>query len=288
MGEDGLDSINMDVTLPQTPAPTTALSSIQGPYEVMPALRASGPQNPSTLVARDRGFPIPSPSSSHNYGTPPNAASLSSRRLSVRASSFGQSGYMTILGAEEEVSDKSEEVQVQPRKGTAGAELISPALQDAFAETYLEYCYTWCPVLDPVLLRNNPTELPPLLQNALALLGTRVNPPLVQFREPAAYYERCKEIFYSDSCGHPLLRIAALMLFFWWSTGPPNQVNMDNAWWWTGITIRAAQEYGLNREPKPSQITHPWDSPGLRRRIWWTLFVSLPRASLALRQTDPS
>lgn len=165
--------------------------------------------------------------------------------------------------------------KVQQGQLLTGIETISPALQEGFIESYLEYCYVWCPVLDRDFFHGHGgADESPLLQHALALCGTRINPPLIQYRDSMVYYNRAKELFYNNYEGNALVRLASIMLFFWWSTGAPNQLNMDNAWWWTGIAIRVAQECGLNREPQPRQLTQPWETAGLRRRIWWTLFVS--------------
>lgn len=162
-------------------------------------------------------------------------------------------------------------------------EPISPVLQDVFIESYLEYCFVWCPVLDRDFLQNNAgAEDCSLLQHALALCGSCINPPLIQVKSPAVYYRGAKTIFYNDYKVNPLLRVASIMLFFWWSAGAPNLTNMDNAWWWTGIAIRIAQEAGLHREPQPNQQDQPWETVGLRRRIWWTLFVSTNPIFLAL------
>jgi hypothetical protein len=61
-------------------------------------------------------------------------------------------------------------------------------------------------------------------------------------------------------------------------------VHKDAAWWWTGIAIKYAQQVGLHREPKNVQDVGGEAMQGLRRRIWWTLFVS----STTLSKSRPS
>lgn len=208
----------------------------------------------------------PSPGPSHPQSTP----STRTKQLSVQETSFGDAGYMTVF-SRDNVVDEDEVQQTQ----LSVVEPIPSALQESFIESYFEYCYTWCPVLDHSLLHGRSgTEDSPLLQNALALCGTRINPPLIQYKDSRIYYNRAKELFYNNYEGRALVRLASFMLFYWWSTGAPNQLNTDNAWWWTGIAIRVAQECGLHREQQPHQLNHPWETDGLRRRIWWTLFVS--------------
>ena len=67
------------------------------------------------------------------------------------------------------------------------------------------------------------------------------------------------------------------MFFYWWSAGPPNVASMDNSFWWTGVAIRLAQQIGMHREPSPRD-----KDAGLKRRIWWTLYVSHPIACFNL------
>ncbi|POR32512.1 Fungal specific transcription factor domain-containing protein [Tolypocladium paradoxum] len=198
-----------------------------------------------------------------------SAKSSGSQQLSVQASCFGDTGYMQIL-SRDNVLDEDKILTHQ-----ANLETISSALQEGFLESYFEYCFVWCPVLDRDFLQNPSSGLDesPLLQQALALCGNRINPPLIQYRDSAVYYNRAKELFYSNYESNALVRLASIMLFFWWSAGAPNLLNMDNAWWWTGIAIRIAQECGLHREPQPHQLAQDGKTAGLRRRIWWTLFA---------------
>lgn len=53
----------------------------------------------------------------------------------------------------------------------------------------------------------------------------------------------------------------------------PHTVHKDAAWWWTGLAIKYAQQLGLHREPKSAEDVGGTAMQGLRRRIWWTLFV---------------
>ena len=51
-------------------------------------------------------------------------------------------------------------------------------------------------------------------------------------------------------------------------------MHKDAAWWWTGVAIKYAQQVGLHREPKDVAAVGGQEAQSLRRRIWWTLFVS--------------
>lgn len=197
-----------------------------------------------------------------------------------QASCFGDTGYMQLLSSNADnhlISPAGEPVALSD-----GSISISPPLLESFLESYVHCCHTWCPVLDQDLLLAH-LDHSPLLQNAIALCGNRVNPPLIRVRDSAEHYSIARSHFYGGTENNALVRLASVMLFWWWSTGCATMPNMDNAWWWTGIAIRIAEEMGLHREP-PSTLPPP--IAGLRRRIWWTLFMR--DSILSLSQGRPT
>ena len=150
--------------------------------------------------------------------------------------------------------------------------LPEPDLQQSFAETYFEYCYTWCPVLDRERL---PLELAhsPLLVNALAVVGSHIQPPMIPHDGPATYYERARSKFYNDEESDVMISLKAISLFYWWSPRPPSILHRHSSWWWTSVVIRHAQQLGIHREPAPDHpLRHSIDL-SLRKRIWWTAFA---------------
>ncbi|PGH27756.1 hypothetical protein AJ80_00544 [Polytolypa hystricis UAMH7299] len=156
------------------------------------------------------------------------------------------------------------------------ADIPPPALQEGFKDTYFEYVYTWCPVLERNTSHGEPCEYDSiLLKQALALLGSRIEPPVMHHATPAIYYERAKASFYGSREKDPLTCLRALLLLIWWSS-PPSTVSTDSDYWWTGVAIRLGQQIGLHREPQShhgvEQMKH-YETQGLRRRIWWTLFA---------------
>lgn len=151
---------------------------------------------------------------------------------------------------------------------------IPPVLLESFAETYFEYCYPWCPIIErDAFYQDDLITNSLLLRHAFALLGSQLEPAIIKHADPGEYYNRAKTLFYGASESNPLTCISALILFYWWGGGPPNTISMDTVWWWTGVAIRQAQQIGLHRELKSGQSLKPGETPGLRRRIWWTLFV---------------
>jgi hypothetical protein len=69
----------------------------------------------------------------------------------------------------------------------------------------------------------------------------------------------------------PLIRIVSVLFLQWMSAGPPNLLSLDSQYFWTGVAVRLSQEIGLYRDP--AKLSWCKDH-GLRRRIFWTLFVS--------------
>ncbi|POR32499.1 Fungal specific transcription factor domain-containing protein [Tolypocladium paradoxum] len=182
------------------------------------------------------------------------------------ASYLGDSGYMQIF------SNESGDFMEQQLPRPLRVDSIPPGVQEGHLGVFFEYAVTWCPVLDRDTFETDPSlRQSLLLRHALALCGNQIKPSLLHRSSSLEHYNRAKELFYGNHEPNPLIRIMALMLFYWWSAEPPNVVSLDNASWWTGTAIRLAQQIGLHRE---SPSNHAWlagESPGLRRRLWWTL-----------------
>lgn len=111
------------------------------------------------------------------------------------------------------------EPQQRSTEPSSGEALPPLELQQSFAETYFEYCWPWCPILDKASFWNEYSTTPPssLLSNSLALLGTQVRPPIIQHADAAEYYKRAKMQFYMDEESNPLVSLQAIMLFYWWA-----------------------------------------------------------------------
>ncbi|KAL4877818.1 fungal-specific transcription factor domain-containing protein [Aspergillus karnatakaensis] len=159
--------------------------------------------------------------------------------------------------------------------------LPNPDLQQSFVETYLEYCLPWCPVLDRDQLNIDELSQSPLLVNALAIVGSHIQPPVMPHDGPASYYERARNLFYNDSEPDVVRSLQAVSLFYWWSPRPPSILHRHSSWWWTSVVIRHCQQLGVHQQPSPgpglasSQHNHPANhrSHLIRRRIWWTAFA---------------
>ncbi|KAJ5468983.1 hypothetical protein N7475_006735 [Penicillium sp. IBT 31633x] len=150
--------------------------------------------------------------------------------------------------------------------------LPDPDLQQTFTETYWEYCYTWCPVLDRDTLSEELSRSP-LLVNALAAMGSHIKPPMIPHDGPASYYERARTRFYNDEESDVMTSLKAISLFYWWSPRPPTILHRHSSWWWTSVVIRHCQQLGIHREPPRDHPLRQTLDLSLRRRIWWTAFA---------------
>lgn len=130
---------------------------------------------------------------------------------------LGDTGIMPIFAQERRaIARTSQSSHAAPK--LTGFDLPPLELQESFGETYFDYCWPWCPVLDERTFRSCIDESPSaLLINALALLGMRIRPPIVRHAEAAEYYHRAKMLFYTDQETDPIVSLQSIMLFYWWA-----------------------------------------------------------------------
>lgn len=204
-------------------------------------------------------------------------AVTSSSQDEYQSAYLGDSGYMPIFSHQSEGEPSLSPLQ-SPKEGcTRPVDDIPPALRQTHLDVYFEYASVWCPVLDRATYESSPQfSQSILLKHALALCSNQIQPPLIDQVSSSDHYQRAKELFYCNHERNPLVRIIAVMLFYWYSSEPPNSVSTDNTWWWTGLAIRLAQQMRLHRRLDGAHPLCEGDTPSLRRRIWWTLMVCYP------------
>lgn len=183
-------------------------------------------------------------------------------------------GFLRVFGPENSDDAKKQFTSASAGRGKGGIpEPLHPDLQQSFVETYFEYCYAWCPILDRSTVFHDLARSP-LLSNALALLGSHIQPPMVPHEQPVRYYERARKLFYDNEEVDAMIALKGVSLFYWWAPRSLVMVHRDSAFWWTSVVIRHAQQMDMHREPGPH---HPlWTSKisnSVRKRIWWTAFV---------------
>lgn len=181
-------------------------------------------------------------------------------------------GFLQLYGPENEYDAERQEIEAQLGAKSNLSDPRQQELLQSFAETYFEYCYPWCPVLERDTL-SDALHRSPLLANALATAASHIQPPLVPHEGPGTYYKRASSLFYNDEEPDILTQIKAVSLFYWWAPRPPSTVHRHSSWWWTSVVIRHAQQMNFHREPRVDHpLRHRLDLSA-RRRIWWTAFA---------------
>lgn len=189
----------------------------------------------------------------------------------------GSSTLMDVYEPEHTSDAFSQQLAWQDRRTSTNVPLSSdPSLEllQSFQETYYEHCYAFCPVLEKRPLAEELSQSR-LLCNALALVGSHIKPPMIPHSGPACYYTAAKQLFYFDEEPDVILCLKALCLFYWWSPKPPTAIHRDSSWWWQSVIIRHAQQVGYHREPGADHPRYADVDLGIRRKLWWTAFVSI-------------
>jgi len=206
-------------------------------------------------------------------------------------------GFLKVYAQENQFDAETQAIVAQMEHRYCSA--LDPDLEQTFTDTYFEYCYPWCPVLDRATIACDISRSP-LLANALALASSHIRPPLLPHSGPDVYYKRARTIFYEDQEADEIMALKALCLFYWWAPKSPNRVHRhsyvpsksqifgivayyiissNSSWWWTSVIIRHAQQMNIHREPSLDDARRHQLQLGLRRRIWWTVFVSFYRCA---------
>ena len=182
---------------------------------------------------------------------------------------MGDASYMQIFN--HDATDGTMTATLPAIIGDVDVDSIPAVLRAAYLDTYYHFCFTWSPIISTDAGCDSNNSL--MLRHGLALVGSCIRPPLTQHTSPSEHYERMKALFYGNHEMNPVQRLSALMLLHCWGSHPPDIVGVDTQWWWLGVTIRLAQELGVHRELRPDQHAQHGETPGLRRRVWWTLFA---------------
>ena len=72
----------------------------------------------------------------------------------------------------------------------------------------------------------------------------------------------------------PLTVIAATIMLHWYNPDGPEHVSFDTSRFWIQIGAGLASQVGLHKEPSPGP------EGVVRRRLWWTLVVSISNHTL--------
>jgi hypothetical protein len=205
----------------------------------------------------------------------PNGASDTSPGKEIGESHSGDidTGFLQVYGPEDQQTANKVALAAAQDPKHQSSNSLPQELLERFAETYWDYCYAWCPVLDPDTLDQEMANSP-LLANSVALAASHIRPPLVPHEGPDKYYEKARLMFYNDDEPDTLMALKAISLFYWWAPKPPSTPLRHSSWWWSSVIIRTAQQINVHREPPESEPMREKLQLSLRRRLWWTVFVS--------------
>lgn len=143
-------------------------------------------------------------------------------------------------------------------------------LRQSLVEAFQDKCWTWMPVVDvPSDARDFPSNNIALLPlQAIMLVGALMRPGICNKTTCDTYYYRVKSLVHSGYERNPLNILAALCLVQYYAPTAPKDVSVDTPRFWWSSALGIAQQIGLHRQPARRGRDH-----GLRRRIWWTLYV---------------
>lgn len=240
--------------------------------------RAPSDHPSASTITREQPAIRPPQTSSHQID--PSPSQRSQRSTDSRTGLIEQShrgdidtGFLQVYGPENDMDAQEQTFADSFHQKHSPSDHQQQDLIESYAETYWEYCYPWCPVLDPDDLFDGISRSP-LLENALAAAGSHIQPPLVPHQGPAEYYAKARSIFYNDEESDPMTTLKSVALFYWWAPRAPTTVHRHSSWWWTSVLIRHAQQMNLHREPATAHPMRTEHILSVRRRIWWTAFVS--------------
>jgi hypothetical protein len=153
------------------------------------------------------------------------------------------------------------------------------AIRDSLINNFITYCAPWMPIVEADELKQlgldatesiRDTGSSLLLAQALFVAGSRVQSSRISFASCSDFYNRAKALFFTEHEPNPLNVIRALCLLQWYSPSGPEFVSIHSSGFWLSVAVGLAFQLGLHREPDPR-----WADGKLRRRVFWTLFVSV-------------
>lgn len=146
------------------------------------------------------------------------------------------------------------------------------AVHESLVEAFNEDCHPWMPVMDlnDVSLRGAANHSL-LLSQAVYLAASRVttSASIQAFSSSADIYQRAKALYWVGHEKTPLTVIKAITMLHWYTPDGPAHVSYDTSEYWLKIGVGLAYQISLHKEPAAGP------ERALRRRVWWTLVVSV-------------
>lgn len=142
-------------------------------------------------------------------------------------------------------------------------------VRQSLYEAFFERCWTWMPVVDCDILQDSSKAPSILLQQAMLLAGSRVQKIPKEYGSPEDFYQRTKALLDTQYEPDVLSALAALCMIQWYNPAAPTDISAHSSKFWVTYAVGLAQQLGLHRRSEK-----PVEREGLRRRIWWCLYVS--------------
>ncbi|KAF2167605.1 hypothetical protein M409DRAFT_22407 [Zasmidium cellare ATCC 36951] len=142
-------------------------------------------------------------------------------------------------------------------------------VRQILVDAYFEFCWTWMPVVDEGFLLCTSTDPPsmPVLQ-AVFLAGAQMRSNTATIMAPEELYVRVKCLIDVGLERDPIKTLMALCLIQWWNPTIPTDVSTNSSRFWASYAIGLAFQVGLHKRPRKALA-----DAGLRKRIFWTLYV---------------
>ena len=172
------------------------------------------------------------------------------------------------VGATERLSD--EDIRILQMQHAF--DLPPRAVREGLIDTFMKRCSPWMPIIERSWLVERHGNQPSiLLLQAVFLAASRVSsaPAVAEYASSNDFYRRAKALFWSGYEKNTITVITAVCILHWYNPEGPEHVSINTSGFWNRVGIGLAYQIGLHKEPLQGR-----DAP-LRRRLWWTLFVSV-------------
>jgi hypothetical protein len=145
------------------------------------------------------------------------------------------------------------------------------AVRDSLIDVFMKRCAPWMPIVERTWLQETADNRPSiLLLQSVFLAASRVTsaPAVTAYASSHEFYRRAKALFWSGWEKNPLTVIAAVCILHWYNPECPEHVSTNTSGFWRYVGVGLAHQIGLQKEPRGQ------DGRALRRRLWWSLYVS--------------
>lgn len=175
-------------------------------------------------------------------------------------------------------ADGPTEDDIQILRLQGAFELPPRSVQDGLINTFMQRCSPWMPIIERSWLEASGSQKPSmLLLQSIFVAASRVTsaPAVTAYASTHQFYRRAKALFWSGYEKNPLTVVAAVCILHWYNPEGPEHVSTNTSGFWRYVGVGLAHQIGLHKEPASKR------DAALRRRLWWTLFVSQ-----SLRETE--